>query len=240
VSNELPTPGDGAAEENAIEHETIADVKAERVLLARAIGGWSGVIDSGLPSAVFVTAYVVSGSQLSIALWAAGICAGVLAILRLIRRQGMQQVLAGLVGVGVSAFVAQRTGNAEDFYLPGMLLNVTYGVAFLISILVGWPLIGVVVGLLTGEKFTWRADVVLRRSYAASSWMWVGVFLGRVVVQGLLYLAVKSWGQDTLWFVFLGIARIALGWPLYLAAAYLTYLVLKGPIAAAKERRESV
>jgi hypothetical protein len=239
VSKESLSPDDGAASEPVIKHESIAEVKAERVLLARAIGGWSGVIDSGLPSAVFVTAYVVSGSQLTIALWAAGISAGVLAIIRLIRRQGLQQVLAGLVGVGVSAYVAQRTGNAEDFYLPGMLLNVTYGVAFLISILVGWPLIGVVVGFLTGEKFTWRADVVLRRSYAAVSWIWVGVFLGRVLVQGLLYLAVKEWGQDTLWFVFLGIARIALGWPLYLAAAYVTYLVLKGPIAAARNRRES-
>lgn len=220
-----------------LEHETAADVKAERALLSRAIGGWRGAIDSGLPSAVFVAAFVISASNLRLSLIIAGGAALVLAVFRLVRREPLHQVLAGLIGVGISAFVALRTGNAEDVVLPNMLLNLGYGLAFLISIVVRWPLLGVVVGFLTGERLTWRDDVILRRSYSAASWIWVGVFIGRVVIVGLLWLAVKAFGNDTGWFVLLGIARIALGWPLYLLAAYISYLVLRGPIAAARERR---
>lgn len=211
------------------EHETLADVAAERAILARAIGGWRGVFDSGLPAAVFVTAYLVTGNDLTISLWAAiGVAVGI-ALFRLIRRQPLQQILAGLVGVGVSAFVASRTGRAEDFFLPFMLVNLAYGLAFLVSILVRWPLIGVVVGLLTGSGMSWRRDPALRRTFAAASWLWVGVFFGRLAVQTPLWLA--GWVGP------LGVARIVLGWPLFLLTAYVTYLVLKGPLARLRESK---
>jgi len=212
------------------DHETLADVAAERAILARAIGGWRGVIDSGLPSAVFVTVYLVSGSQLAVALWSSIAVAVAVAVLRLVRRESLQQTIAGLVGVGISAFVASRTGRAEDFFLPFMLVNLAYGCAFLISILVRWPLIGVVVGILTGMGTSWRRDVTLRRVFAAASWLWVGVFFLRLAVQTPLWLAA--------WVGPLGVARIVLGWPLFLLAAYVTYLVLKQPLAQARERRQ--
>ena len=138
---------------------------------------------------------------------------------RLIRRESLQQVLAGFAGVAVSAFVASRTGRAEDFFLPGLITNIAYGTAFVVSIAIRWPLIGVVVGLLTSGGTSWRHDPPLRRAYAAASWVWVGVFLGRLVVQVPLYLA-GAVGA-------LGAARIVMGWPLFLAAAYVTYRILK-------------
>lgn len=211
-----------------IEHETIKDVEAERALLARAIGGWRGLFDSGAPAAVFVLVYLVSGSELSIALWSALGVAGLVMIWRLIRRESLQQVLAGFVGVGVSAFVASRTGRAEDFFLPGLLINIAYGTAFFVSILVRWPLLGIVVGLITGEGLSWRRQPTVRRAYAAASWIWVGVFFSRVLVQGPLYLA-GSVGA-------LGVARIVMGWPLFLGAAYVTYRVLK-PVFDEERRR---
>lgn len=211
-----------------LEHETIKDVEAERALLARAIGGWRGLFDSGAPAGVFVLVYLISGSTLSVALWSALGVAGLVMIWRLIRRESLQQVLAGFVGVGVSAFVASRTGRAEDFFLPGLLINIAYGTAFLVSILIRWPLLGIVIGLITGEGLAWRRQPKLRRAYAAASWIWVGVFLGRVLVQGPLYLA-GSVGA-------LGVARIVMGWPLFLAAAYVTYRVLK-PVLAEERRR---
>lgn len=215
-----------------IDHETKADVQAEKALLARAIGGWRGLFDSGVPAAVFVTVYLASGSNLGLALWLA-LGAGVLVtVWRLIRRESLQQVLAGFVGVGVSAFVASRTGRAEDFFLPGILINLAYGTAFLISILIRWPLLGVVIGFLTGEGLRWRDDATLRRAYAAASWLWVGVFGLRLVVQVPLYLAA--------WVGPLGIARIILGWPLFLAAAYVTYRVLRPVLAARRAIRPSV
>lgn len=211
-----------------LEHETIKDVEAERALLARAIGGWRGLFDSGAPAGVFVVVYLVTDSNLSIALWSALGVAGLVMIWRLIRRESLQQVLAGFVGVGVSAFVASRTGRAEDFFLPGLLINIAYGTAFLVSILVRWPLLGVVVGLITGEGLSWRRQPTVRRAYAAASWIWVGVFFGRVLIQGPLYLS-GSVGA-------LGVTRVIMGWPLFLAAAYVTYRVLRPVFAAERER----
>lgn len=217
----------------AWDHETKADVEAERALLVRAIGGWRGLFDSGVPAAVFVLVYLISGavtgdSNLALALWLAIASGVVVAIWRLLRRESLQQVFAGFVGLGVSAFVASRTGRAEDFFLPGILLNLAYGTAFLVSILIRWPLLGVVIGFITGEGLAWRSDRSLRRAYAAASWIWVGVFGLRLLIQVPLYLA-GAVGP-------LGVARIILGWPLFLAAAYLSYRVLRPALAQHRER----
>ncbi len=121
--DEQPPPADGPAE-----------VRAEALLLERAIGGWRGVIDSGLPTAVFVIAYVVTGGTLRTSLIAA-IAAGVLIVgWRLIRREKLGQVAAGFAGLAISAWWASRNDNASDLYIPGMLTNLGYGTAFLVSI----------------------------------------------------------------------------------------------------------
>lgn len=233
-----PSEGSGAEEtghrgEPVVEHdgrveELVEEVEAERALLAKAIGGWRGLFDSGLPAAVFVVVYLVDGNVLAPALWAAVGSGVVIAVWRIVRRESLQQVLAGFVGVAVSAFVAARTGRAEDYFLPGLLTNLAYGTAFLVSILVRWPLIGVVVGMLTGEGTSWRSDPDLRRAYTVASWVWVGVFFGRMVVQVPLYLA-GAVGP-------LGVAKIVMGWPLFLAAAYVTYRLLRPALHAARER----
>ena len=217
--------------EHHLEHETVKDVVAERALLARAIGGWRGVFDSGVPAAIFVTSYLITGSNLSLSLWLAIGAGALVMIWRLVRRESLQQVIAGFVGVAVSAFVASRTGRAEDFFLPGILINLAYGSAFLISILIRWPLLGVVIGFITGEGLSWRSQPALRRAYAAASWIWVGVFSLRLVIQVPLYLA--GWVGP------LGVARIILGWPLFLAAAYVTYLVLRPVLARHREESAS-
>lgn len=214
------------------DHETRADVKAESVLLERAIGGWRGIIDSGLPTMVFVGAYLALSSQpidraILVAASLAAAVGAVIAIIRLTRREPLQQVLAGFVGLAISAFFAWRTGRAENFFLPGLLTNLAYGTAFLIGNLVRWPLLGIAGGFLTGERTAWRKDVQLRRTYAAASWLWVGVFYSRLLVQVPLYLAGAV--------AALGIVKVLMGWPLFLAGAYVTYRVL-GPVL--KARRE--
>lgn len=205
--------------------ESSEDVRQEALLLERALGGWRGIIDSGLPTVVFVIAYVVTGSELRPSLIAA-IGAGVLVVFwRLVRRQPLQQVAAGFIGLLIAAWFSSRTGRAEDVFVPGLLLNIGYGAAFLVSILVRWPLLGIAMGYLTGEGTSWRRDPALRRVYAAASWIWVGVFALRIAVQVPLYLAGAV--------APLGIAKVVLGWPLYLAGAYATYRVL-APVYRAK------
>lgn len=195
-------------------------------MLDRAIGGWRGLIDSAVPTLVFLTVFVVTGNQLSRALIAALIAGGVIAAWRVVRRERLQQVAAGFVGLGIAAGFAHFTDRPENFFLPGLLINAAYGSVFLISIVVRWPLLGVALGYLTGDGTAWRQDRQLRRLYTAATWLWVGLFLSRLVVQVPLYFA-GALGP-------LGTIKIIMGWPLFLAAAYFTYRLLGPPL---RERR---
>jgi hypothetical protein len=222
----MPSTGDQPDDDSP--EDQAEELRAEGLILERAIGGWRGMIDSGLPTVVFVTVYVLNSRQLISALVAAVIAGVVLAGYRLVRRQRLQQVLTGFLGLGIAAAFSAWTGQAQDFFLPGLITNVAYGSAFVISILVRWPLLGVAMGYLTGDGSSWRRDTRLMRTYSAASWIWVGVFFSRLLVQVPLYLAAAV--------EFLGVARVVMGWPLFLAAAYLTYRVL-APVY--QERRDA-
>jgi hypothetical protein len=215
------TPEDGGEQPDT----SAQDLHAERLILERAIGGWRGMVDSGLPTVVFISVYVIASRQLMPAVIAAVAVGAALAIYRLIRRQDLRQVLTGFLGLAIAAGFSALTGQAENFFLPGLITNVVYGTAFVISIVVRWPLLGLAMGYLTGEGTAWRRDKSLMRIYAAASWIWVAVFFGRLLVQVPLYLA----GSVEL----LGVARVVMGWPLFLAGAYLTYRVL-APVYRAK------
>lgn len=208
------------------ERGSAGEIRAEALLLERAIGGWRGLIDSAVPTAVFVGGYALPGQHLTEALIAALSAGAIIAGIRVLRRQPLQQVAAGLAGLGIAALVTWRTGRAEDFFLPGFLTNAAYGLAFLVSIVIRWPLLGVVMGLLTGSGTSWRRDRSLYRTYAAASWLWVGVFGLRLAVQVPLYLA----GAVSA----LGTARIVLGTPLFALAAYLSYRLLAPAYARAR------
>jgi hypothetical protein len=212
------------------EHETIADVAAERLILDRAIGGWRGLIDSGVPTLVFVLAFLVWPDTLANAVYAAIAAGVIILIVRVIRRDPLTQIFAGFVGLAIAAGFSAWTGKAENFFLPGLLTNLAYGSAFLISILVRWPLLGVALGYFTGTGTSWRNEVPLRRAAAAASWIWVGMFFGRLLVQVPFYFS-GSVGT-------LGVIKIVMGWPLFLAAAYFTYRVL-APVYAELNARKA-
>jgi hypothetical protein len=177
------------------------------------------LVDSGLPTIVFVTVYALNGRLLGPALLAALGTGAVLAVLRLVRRDSLVNVVAGFVAVGLSAWFARSTGEAENFFLPGLLINAAYAVAYLVSILVRWPLLGVLVGLATGEGMGWREVPYLLRAYTVASWFWVGMFGLRLLVQLPLYL------QEQV--VALGVARVVMGWPLFLLCLWLSWLVIR-------------
>lgn len=188
--------------------------------LLEEIGGPQGIADSSIPALVFVTVYTLGGNRISLA----GICAlgaGLaIAVLRLVKGESLRFALAGFAGVAVAAFIASRTGRAEDFFLPGLLLNVLYGGAYLISILVRWPLMGVILGPTIGrEGMAWRKDPHELRVYSRASWVWVGVFSARLCVQLPFYLAGSL--------LALGIAKTAMGLPVFALGIWLSYLILK-------------
>jgi hypothetical protein len=197
---------------------------AAGVDLKEALGGKLGVAESGLPSAIFIVIYTVNGQVLEPALWAALGTAGAMTVYRIVRRGSLKYALGGMFGVALSAFIASRTGNAANFYLPGLIWQGGYAVVYLVSILVGWPLIGVMLGPLLGEGFNWRNDPVRRRAYTQVTWLWFGMFTLRFAVQLPLYLLGMT--------VALGWVKLAMGWPIFALVAWMSYLVLtKAPPA---------
>lgn len=186
--------------------------------LADAMGGMRGVAESSLPPAAFVVAYTASGQEAQVSAIVALVAAGLLTVARLVRGETLRYALAGIAGVGLAAFVVSRTGKAEDFFLPGLLLNAAYASAYLISIVVRRPLVGWLVGTLT-QRPGWREDPVQLRAFTLASWIWVGLFSLRLAVQLPLYLASAT--------VALGVARVAMGLPLFAVGVWLTWLVIR-------------
>ncbi len=209
-----------SGERTVEEPEVEAQETGRKLDLMEEIGGPQGIADSSIPAIVFVAVYTLGGNRISLA----GICAVgaglAIAALRLAKGESLRFALAGFVGVAVAAFIADRTGRAEDFFLPGLLLNLAYGSVYLVSILVRWPLLGVILGpSLGGEGMAWRRDPHLLRVYSRASWVWVGVFATRLAVQLPFYLAGSL--------VALGIAKTAMGLPIFALAVWLSYVILK-------------
>ena len=143
-----------------------------RTQLEQAIGGWRGAIESGAPAIAFLLAYQFSTQNLSSAIKAAAAIAIAMALLRLVRRGSLQFVISGVIGVAVSAWFVSRTGQAKDYFVPGLLTNVAWGIAYLASVLLRYPLIGVLVGSLEGEPLKWIRDPERRRAASVATWCW--------------------------------------------------------------------
>ncbi|HEX6359457.1 DUF3159 domain-containing protein [Actinophytocola sp.] len=194
--------------------------EARDLPLGELLGGRRGALDASVPPAVFVVAWLVTGRSIGWAA-AAAITAGVgVGVWRLARGRRVTASVASVAAVSLAAFVAIRTGRAEDFFLIQLLSNVASALAWALSILIRWPLLGVVAGVVLGQKTKWRRDPDLVRAYGNASWVWVlGQYTVRVVVFGLLW-----WSG---WVVALGVARVALSWPLVAATLAASAVVLR-------------
>ena len=194
----------------------------DRQQIIKQIGGVRGLIDSGLPIIVFIT--VNAFTSLQVAVWSALGAGAVLLAVRLARRENVQQAISGFLGVAVAAFIARQTGEARDFFLPSLWSTAGFGLAFLVSAVVRWPLVGVFAELLwptTGlpAAKAWRSQRELMRAYTWLTLLWAAVYLLRIAVQGSLYLA----NEVTL----LGTTKLFMGWPLTALEALLTVYVVR-------------
>ena len=184
-----------------------------------ALGGKRGLIDSGLPSLVFLIVFNISGKDVNAALYAAVALSIVLTLLRLLKRETIQHAFSGLIGVGICALISKRTGNAADFYLPGLWINAGYGLLYAITNLVKWPILGVMLGPILGENLLWRKDPARLNAYIKAGWLWVAMFAARLIVQYPLY---KSGNINIL-----GTARLLMGYPLFILTAWGTWQILR-------------
>lgn len=251
------TPG---SEPRHAAHETVEERVAEEVVeeldlhpveeplpsmseqIAEQLGGVRGLIESSLPVLVFVVLNVLLGDAVldlpkkTALYWAIGGSVGsALAIgaYRLSRRQPVRHAVNGIFGIAVGAFLAWRTGDAKNFYLPGILLTLGQVVLLIASVAVRRPLIGYVWGVLAnGGKHDWFGNQRLFRTFQWLTLVWAASLFVRAGVQGWLYLADEANA--------IGIVRVLISWPIYAATfAYTAWAVHRVTSAQAAENGEA-
>ncbi|MEU7990963.1 DUF3159 domain-containing protein [Streptosporangium canum] len=207
--------------DETVAHDTVE--AAMRVQLAKAFGGVRGIIEAAVPTITF-TGMWIGTSDLRMSLVVSISAAVVLLVVRLLQRSSPQFVINSLIGIGIGAFFASRTGDARDVYLPGILYNAGYSVAMLLSIVTRWPLVGFLIGSVTGDPTGWRKDPAVVRLCSRLTWMLMVPCVIRVAVQLPVYLI---GGNDAV--AELGILKIVMGWPLQVAGlAAMVWLLTRG------------
>ena len=186
-----------------------------------ALGGTRGIIEATAPGLVFVVVYVATRALIPTLIAAS--CVALLACaIRLVQRQGLQQALSGLFGVAIGVIFAAATGRGENYFAWGIVTNIAMALVFAVSVLLRRGLVAQFYGPLTGLAKGWQSDPTyadLRRSCAAITWMWAGIFALRVAVQAPLWFT----GQVAA----LGVAKLALGLPLFALGAWATWWGLR-------------
>jgi hypothetical protein len=186
--------------------------------LTALLGGRRTALDATVPAVAFVLGWLMSGHSLGWGAAAALLTGAVVASLRWYRGDRPLAALLGLLGVSLAALIALYTGRAADFFLAQLLSNVVSALVWALSVLIRWPLLGVIVGGALGQRTAWRRDPALLRAYCLASWVWVGQYLIRIAVFTPLW-AVGS-------VVALAVARVVLSWPLVAACIAVSGAVL--------------
>jgi len=225
----LPVPGATAQRPAPVNSPTrrsggLGQAVAQDFSFEASVGGVRGIIESVVPYTVFSLVYATT-KDLRTSILAAAAPLVVLMLWRLIARETLSQAISGVLGIALGAYFAQHSGKAVNFFLPNILKNLGFAALYAISILVRWPLIGVVIGPMTGEMFAWRQDRPRYAAYRWATWIWVGLFLVRLAVQIPLYAAKNVALLGTL-------NGLVLGIPLFALTIWLSWLVLRSvPLA---------
>lgn len=182
-----------------------------------AVGKTRGVLEALLPGIGFLVVYTATNSVV----WSvsAPVALAIVFILaRLIQSSPVMPAVAGLAGIAASAGVALFSGRAEDNFILGFITNGVWVTGLLVSLMLRKPLVGIVAGVLTGDS-EWAQKPATKRIALITTWMWVGVFSLRLIVQLPLFFA----GEVTT----LGIAKLVMGVPLYAIALWFTWLLMR-------------
>ena len=199
--------------------ESAGELKLTRESLLASVGGWLGVIETLTPTMLFAVSFALA-QNLLLSVWLAAGSASAFILWRLIRRQAVVQPIAGLIGVALSVFLALRDGGSgADYFLVGFVTNSLFAAGLLFSVLIRYPLLGVVGGLLFGIS-NWREDKSIRGRFTLLTWVWIAFFCLRLIVQLPLYFAEEL--------ALLATARLVMGLPAYAALLVLTWLLMRG------------
>ncbi|MEU5984453.1 DUF3159 domain-containing protein [Streptomyces sp. NPDC047434] len=195
-----------------------ASKEVTEAALFEAFGGVRGMVETVVPGLLFVTIFTIN-KDLHISAIAALAVSLALVVVRLIRRDTVKHAFSGVFGVAFGVVFAMMTGNAKDFYLPGMLYTLGLALAYIITTLAGVPLIGLILGPVFKENLSWRTrNPGRKKAYAKASWAWGLILLGKCAILFPMY-----WWADTTKF---GWVLVALKIPPFLLAVYLTWVFL--------------
>jgi hypothetical protein len=136
------TDDDGRTPPTGPEEAAPAAFTFDRHLVLEQLGGWRGMVDATLPTLAFIVANAVDGLRTGI--WAALVSAFLVFLLRLVRRESVQQAVSGLFAVGVAVALAAASGQARNFFAFGIVRNAGIALVLLGSIPLRRPLVGVV------------------------------------------------------------------------------------------------
>jgi hypothetical protein len=200
----------------------MTDVRQES--LASLLGGRGGALDASLPPLAFVAGWLLFGHSIGAGAIAAVVCGLVIGVVRFVRGQKPRAVVFSVLAVVAASLIALYTGRVEDFFLVQLLSNMASALVWAGSIAVRWPLLGVVVGTLLGQKTRWRRDPALLRAYSIASWPWVAQYALRVAVFTPLWLDAQVFWLATL--------RVALSWPLQIVCILVSGWLLKRALPA--------
>ncbi len=190
----------------------------DRAKIWNALGGTRGLIDSGLPSIVFLVAFNIAHSVKTASLVSI-VLSVIFAVIRLLERDTIQHALSGIFGVAICAAFAMYSHSASGFYLPSIIKNAVFFAIYVGGNIANLPIIGLTLGPILGENMEWRKNAARLAVYKRVGWIWAGMFALRIAIQLPLYLA----KQVNL----LGTANIFLGYPLYLVVIWLTWQALR-------------
>jgi hypothetical protein len=186
--------------------------------LFEAFGGVRGMVETIVPGLLFVAIYTVD-KDMKVSAIAALVVSLLLVVARIAMRTTLKHAFGGVFGVGFGVLFAMITGNAKDFYLPGMLYTLGLSVAYIVTTLAGVPLIGLVLGPAFKENLSWRTrNPGRKKAYAKASWAWGLILLAKCAILFPLY-----WWADTTQF---GWVLVALKIPPFLLAVWLTWVFL--------------
>ncbi len=204
-------------EDLTVEQIAASKAAADKALL-EAFGGVWGMVDTTVPGLVFVAVYTVTHAIPGSAIAALALSL-VLAVARLARKQTLKHAFSGVFGIAFGAFFAMLSGNAKNFYLPGMLYTLGLAITYVVTALVRYPLIGLLLGPILKENLSWRTRNPGRfRAYTKATWAWGIILLAKSAILFPLYW----WGDATQ----LGWVKVALGIPPFLLSVYLTWIFL--------------
>ncbi|MEV0454027.1 DUF3159 domain-containing protein [Catellatospora methionotrophica] len=183
------------------------------------LGGRRAAIDATLGPLAFGVAFVAGGESIEWGVGAAVAVTALIGVWRVLRGDKLRAVLVGLLGVVVAALIALHTNRPEDFFFIRIATNAASALAWAVSIVLRWPLLGVVVGTALGQRGSWRRDPALLRAYSRASWIWVLQYVLRLAVWLPLYWT----GQAKA----LAFSTVALTWPVVAACLAVSWYVMR-------------